>query len=266
RTDEAASELNSVCFPDEGVPFKEGTPHALYSQVLGTLGLNDAAIRHGRLGVEYEPHVPLNHLSLAFALMAAGQWKEGLEEYEHRFAYKIPEFLTRPYRLWRGERVDSLYIECEQGGGDTIMGLRWLPLAAERAEKVTLYIHQHLYALLDMFDIPENVRALPLPQLLPQADAFCPLWSLPVAMEMDEPFVSPTQYIYRDHEWQDPFRVPGGQIDLKTGEQALHIGIAFSGNPTHEQAHHRDCPLEYWLSLLEVPGTKWHSLQVGYDV
>src|SRR5215813_12142319 len=40
RTDEAASELNSVCFPDEGVPFKEGTPHALYSQVLGTLGLN----------------------------------------------------------------------------------------------------------------------------------------------------------------------------------------------------------------------------------
>src|SRR5262249_5104858 len=165
RTWEAARELREVC-----VEIKEGTPHALLSQVLGTIGRvpvnsfstlptpptawRDEAIEHGRLGVEYEPHVPLNHLSLAFALMAAGQWKEGLQEYESRFAYKIPEFLTRPYRLWRGERVDSLYIECEQGGGDTIMGLRWLPLAAARAEKVTLYIHQHLYALLDQYPVP----------------------------------------------------------------------------------------------------------------
>jgi len=41
------------------------------------------------------------------------------------------------------------------------------------------------------------------------------------------------------------------------------VGIAWAGSPTHEQSHHRDCPLAYWLRLAEVPGVELHSLQVG---
>jgi hypothetical protein len=43
----------------------------------------------------------------------------------------------------------------------------------------------------------------------------------------------------------------------------LNIGIAWAGNPTHEQAHHRDCPLVYWLPLTEIPNIRLHALQLG---
>lgn len=43
----------------------------------------------------------------------------------------------------------------------------------------------------------------------------------------------------------------------------MKIGIVWAGSPTHEQAHHRDCPLAYWLRLAEVPGVELHSLQIG---
>lgn len=230
---------------------EEGTPRALLCQVYLTLGESVEAERQGRLGVKFEPNLAINHVSHSFALMRCGMWAEGWSAYEHRFSYKLPEFLTRPMRLWRGERVKHLYIEFEQGSGDSLMAMRWVPLACERAERVTMYVQGPLYALVSVQDWPENLTVLPLPQMTFPADvdAWCPSLSLPVALDRPEPF------------WDGPY------VSVMTGahwpEGRKQVGIVWGGSGEHEQAHHRDCPLAYWLRLAEIPNVDLHSLQVG---
>jgi hypothetical protein len=233
---------------------REGAPHALLSQVLLHVGDVESAITHARRSVELDPQSAVNHVALALALTRGGQWEEGWREYEHRIFYKIPDFTTRPYRWWRGERVEHLYIEAEQGSGDAIFALRWVPMAAALAERVTLFVHQGLYSLVDAaLQIP-NVSVFPLPRPLPQADAWCPMLSLPAAM----PY------------WSEPF-YPGEYIDpgILVGwsghdeKRPRRVAICWGGSSVHEQSRHRDCPLAEFLPLSEVPGVRLHSVQMG---
>lgn len=235
----------------------EARPRALMGQVLLTLGGVSWALRSAKLGAELGPGEAVNRVGYALALFAAGEWEKGWLEYEHRFAYKIPEFLTRPYRLWRGESVGHLYVEAEQGLGDALMALRWVPLAAERAERVTLFVHGALYGLCESAWVgrPGNVAVLPLPRPLPEADAWCPMMSLPAALGLGGP--EPVgAYIRGVREDVVSF----GGVPFSPVKR---VGICWAGNPTHEQARHRDCPLENWLRLAELPGVELHSLQVG---
>lgn len=227
----------------------EGTANALMSQIMLTLGDADEALYRAQKGVELQTNA-LNQMALAFAQAGVGDWRKAWETYESRFAYKIPEFLSRPYRIWRGEDCDHLYLEGEQGGGDGIMALRWVAIAAERVRRITLLIHGPLYSLADSIGLPSNVTVKPLPQAQPEADAWCPLLSLPVALDMPAPWF-PGEY------------VPGLGTQVGVDLRYLHIGIAWAGSPEHEQSHHRDCALPYLLRLTEVPGVKLHSLQVG---
>jgi hypothetical protein len=191
-------------------------------------------------------------VALSFALMSAGEWAEGWAEYEHRFAYKLPEFLSRPWPLWRGERVGHLYLEAEQGLGDTIMALRWVAQAAKFADRVTLYIQREVYALsADAAGLPGNVTAYPLPRVLPgDVEAWSPLMSLPVALGLGGP--------------GDEGQYLGPLFEQRHDRPSrCRVGIAWSGSQTHEQSHNRDCPLAYWLRLTEIPGIEVHSLQVG---
>jgi tetratricopeptide (TPR) repeat protein len=241
-------EAKTVLLRAAGLAPNEGTPLALLAEVYRTLGDGEKALAFAREAVVLEPGVPLNRVGLSFALVGQGEWRAGWQEYEHRFAYKLPEFLTRPYRLWRGERVDHLYVECEQGLGDAIFALRWLGRAAELAERVTLYVHGPLYALVSGWcGKPVNVSAFPLPRPLPEADAWCPIMSLPAALELGGP------------EGEEPYI----EVEGAAAGEGLNVGLCWAGNPTHEQAHHRDAALIYWLRLAEIPGVTLHSLQVG---
>ncbi len=232
----------------------EAAPYALLSQV--ELGLGDvgSAIGSARRSVELAPQSAVNHMALALALMRGGQWEEGWREYEHRIYYKIPDFTTRPYRWWRGEKVDHLYIEAEQGSGDAIFALRWVPYAAALAERVTLFVHQGLYSLVDAaLQIP-NVSVFPLPRPLPQADAWCPMLSLPAAMPYwSEPFY-PGPYIDPD---------PDYQIIRGLHHPLIKVAICWAGSSIHEQSRHRDVPLVEFLPLSEVPGVRLYSVQIG---
>ena len=251
RSEVAVSKLDAAIVASGD---REALPHALLSQVFGTGGENAAAHYHGLRAVELDPTVPVNHVALAFALAGVGDWRRAWQEYEHRFAYKIPEFLTRPYRLWRGEKVGHLYLEAEQGLGDSIMALRWLSQAAERAERVTLFVQRELYPLIaTVRDLPTNLTTYPMPRSLPSdVDAWCPLMSLPAALDLGGP---ENEGVYLPNVSYRALRDEEDEI--------TRVGIVWAGSTAHEQAHHRDCPLIYWMRLAEIPNSELHSLQVG---
>lgn len=256
----------------------DGLPHALLAQVLVTLEREGEALELGRRAVELSPGFDKLHLGYSFALSAVGRWLEAWEQYEHRFEKEIPEFRSRTqfFPLWRGERVDHLFIECEQGLGDTIFGLRWVYEAARRVPEVVLYVQKELWALVrSAAGLPANVSVYPMPRALPRADAWCPMLSLPVALDAAEYFdPGVTPYIRAvsraEAEFVENTQIDWSQASLVAPGQGrdysrfpLRVGLCWSGNPNHELAHWRDVPLAYLLPLAEIAGTEWHSLQVG---
>ena len=86
------------------------------------------------------------HSGLGILLLMRGDFAEGWDEYEWRLRSterKGPRFPEHP---WRGESLAGkhIYVQAEQGFGDTLQFARYIPLLAARAGKVTLRVHQQL--------------------------------------------------------------------------------------------------------------------------
>ena len=101
----------------------------------------------------------------------------------------------RPWqRLWRGESVKELVVWDEQGYGDAIQCLRWLPLAGEHCQRLTLLVRPGLQRLLEGWPslqplLRQNrmtIATLDSGGMAPwqQDRAHCPLMSLPVALDL----------------------------------------------------------------------------------
>ena len=96
-------------------------------------------------------------------------------------------------KLWRGETVDKLLIWDEQGYGDAMQCIRWLPLLLPRCKQLTLLLRPSLISLVKAWlrenNTEHNVSLEKLvddgPRPWERDVAHCPLLSLPVALELD---------------------------------------------------------------------------------
>ena len=102
----------------------------------------------------------------------------------------------RPWQhLWRGEPVDELVIWDEQGFGDALQCLRWLPMAFQRCGHLTLLVRPELQRLAQRWLEPVessqgrkiSIQAFQESTASPWALAqpHCPLMSLPVALGLE---------------------------------------------------------------------------------
>jgi thioredoxin-like negative regulator of GroEL len=222
------------------------------AQVLYAVG--QPSLADAKAAVACDPDSPIAHLQLAFSLMTSGKWVEGFREYEWRFRYKLQEFLSYPYPLWRGERVGTLVLSSEQGLGDSIMMMRYVQAAVTRAEQVIWLCHKEVYGLAKQLAtrLTADLGVLwvtPIPSALPPGDAFCPMMSLPVALGEGPMWDGP--YVTAAQRWSSP------------ADTAFRVGVVWAGSPVHENAQHRDMPLTALLPLAEIPGVEVVSLQVG---
>lgn len=233
---------------------EEGVKGAPEDDWLGLMDLGQALLRLGRVDEAVEvsrralgraPDRADVQLSLAMALWAAGEWEEGFGWYEGRIGYMQRHFLSYPYPRWDGGHVGRLFLQAESGIGDAVMMHRWVGGAAERVDRVVLYVHEALRALMAE-NVPGNVEVWGLPRLMPPADAFCPLLSLPNAVGMAGE--------------------PRGEAYLRSerrvrGEGLLRVGIAWAGDPANVEGQWKTIPLAEWMPLVELPGVEVHSLQ-----
>ena len=223
------------------------------------VGDNDTALalRLSNEAVVGAPDLPLAHMMQAFALFHASRWLEGFHSYEWRFRYKMPHVLNYPYPLWRGEQVDRLFLQSEQGLGDTIQALRWLPATRSLlpTTSITLYVEPPLARWTAQALTGLNIEVIASASTpLPSADAWCPLFSLPVALShQDNQFDPLADAPLAALTWTQP----------KARPSRLRVGIVWAGNPQHDSAHHRDIPLADFLPLAEQSWLELHSLQAG---
>ncbi len=195
--------------------------------------------------------------NLGIIHLLQGNFAAGWAEYEARRRVGIGEGRVLTQRQWKGDPLDDarILLHAEQGFGDTLQFVRYVPLVAARGGKVVLEVQPALRRLLSRTDGAAQVmsRGEPLPEFAWQ----CPLPSLPLAFGTELSTVpARVPYVHPDPALVDKWR---GKLQ----GNGRRIGLVWGGNPEMQRDRLRSVPLDALMPILKVPGTAYYSLQVG---
>jgi tetratricopeptide (TPR) repeat protein len=221
--------------------------------------------RHGEAVTSFENAIAIDrtnadaHSNLALSLLTLGELTRGFTEYEWRWKRTGMSDARRGYRgrLWLGEfplGQRRILLTAEQGLGDSIQFVRYVPLLAGAGAKVVLEVQPELKALLADADGVESCRARGEP--LPAYDFHCPLGSLPLAFKT-EPSTIPVQipYLRADHDRIAKWRP---RIETLPGKRVV---LAWAGHARHPNDRNRSIDLRLLEPLLALDGISFISVQ-----
>jgi Flp pilus assembly protein TadD len=202
-----------------------------------------------------------SRLNRAFAHLAAGDLTEGWEDLEARLTEDryIAQRCRGLARLGHDEEVAGkrILVVAEQGLGDTLQFLRYLPLLQEQGANILLEGPPGLQPLSAAFCAP--VTWVSRTDHLPACDRYVPMMSLPRLFGTTEESVpGNVPYLLCTPEaisrWEERLAPFGNE---------LLVGLAWTGSPTNTNNRVRSIPPRELIPLVSVPGVRFISLQKG---
>ncbi|MBN1819006.1 MAG: tetratricopeptide repeat protein [Sedimentisphaerales bacterium] len=195
------------------------------------------------------------------AYLLSGQLANGWKDYQwrHRAGLDLavyPHSLGKP--CWDGSSFigKTLLVHYEQGYGDSIQFLRYLPMVKARGGRVLLEERPALLALLQGYPhVDQFLAAGSRPPSPDRYDLHISLLDLPQVFHTTLQTI-PNQVPYL---WPDPDKVSLWRSRLPG--DGFRIGIVWAGSPHHGNDANRSCPLNLFLSLSQIPGIRLISLQ-----
>ncbi|MDA0663121.1 MAG: tetratricopeptide repeat protein [Proteobacteria bacterium] len=210
---------------------------------------------------ELQPNAARAYFAPASVLLMNGQYKEGWAAYESRFdmaAYKTNVKNVRD-RLWDGSPLNGrrLLVHVEQGFGDTLMFIRYVPLIRQRAGAGTIYLacEPELFRVLKTLEGVDEVFALG-SEASVTFEVQVPLLSLP------NRFGTTVETIPNKVPYLRPPPDARAGIKRRKGSK-LAVAFVWAGRPTHSDDRFRSCPVNWFAALFDIPGIDFYSIQWG---
>ena len=231
------------------------------------MGNFDKAESAFRAAIQRDPNNATAHTGLGMLQWSRGRYAEGWAEMEWRWQNRTaPEFQRRfPVPQWNAQSKSNgpILLHCEQGFGDAIQFLRYVPRFCQRAApNHILFEHPpELTRLLRQgWDIPAGLTCHSRderPDTLPPCSGHLPLLSIPHALGLHEPVTMTAPYLRPDTtlrlRWRERLAATDG----------FRIGLVSTGNPQQVNNNYRSISAPRLLPLLRVPGARFYRLQVG---
>lgn len=216
------------------------------------LGECDQALASLDHALVLDPGLAEARWNKALVLLLAGRLGEAWDLYEAR--WQAVRGLERPKidrPLWNGGdgAGRTLLIRCEQGFGDAIQFVRYLPLVRERNWRVVLECPPKLERLFRASGLADQVIAFGAGR--PDVDSWLPIMSLPRA------FATELETIPAACPYLTAATAPNG---LSAGD-GIKVGIVWRGSLTNERGRYRSCALSDFAPLRDVPGVTLYSVQ-----
>ena len=232
--------------------------HNNLGNALNACNRHEEAIAIYQRALALQPDLAEAHLNQSFALLAIGDFEHAWKEYEWRWLTReferLPKFKQQPWRGAGDLSGKRILLHNEQGFGDTLQFVRYVPLVAARGARVVLEVQRPLKALAGSVAGVDEVVAEG--EALPGFDYQCPLLSLPLA------FGTTLQSIPGEVPYLHPAPDRVAKWRALLGERTgLRIGLAWSGNRNQKNDHNRSIGLARLLPLLSVPGVRFVGLQ-----
>ncbi len=225
------------------------------------LGAYEAALRAFDQALRLRPDLAPAHMNRAIVRLTLGDFARGLPEYEWRFEVTTPSSTDTPDALmmlprWHGEPIDTRTVRlyAEQGFGDTLQFIRYVPEVAKRAARVILEVQPALMPLVESFAQASRVQLVARGDACPKADLQCALPSLPFALGTTfETIPGGKPYLAAPAAYRRKWRGSLG------GHAKRKIGIAWSGSLQRQE--NRALPLTALDPLFALEGIDWIVLQ-----
>lgn len=209
--------------------------------------------------LRFDPDHPDIQYNAALARLVAGDLAGGWAGYERRFeckGKKGPRVFSVP--RWDGRAAlngKSIFLFAEQGLGDTLHFVRYLPLLLSRGAAVHLEAQPALHPLL-WASFPQLASLTGKGDPVPPTDYQLPLLSLPGAFGTTlESIPAPACYLRvpedRARRWQDRL----GQAPRP------RVGLVWSGAAGHQNDRNRSIPFAEFARALPPESMRYFSLQ-----
>ncbi|HEV3104757.1 MAG TPA: tetratricopeptide repeat protein [Trinickia sp.] len=234
------------------------------------LNAHEAALRAFDQALRLRPDLASAQLNRAMTLLTLGDFRRGLPAYESRLEiassarYASVDGADKVNGLaaaallprWQGEPIGdrTLLIVAEQGFGDTLQFLRFVPLACERAARVALVVQRELAPLVTPLAQTWRVTLVEPDSAHPTAHLQCPLLSLPLALGTTlDTLPGPRRYLdvpaLHRRRWRGSL---GGHAKRK-------VGLAWSGRIQTQE--NRAMPLAALTPFFALENIDWIVLQ-----
>ncbi|MCK6450969.1 MAG: tetratricopeptide repeat protein [Alphaproteobacteria bacterium] len=208
-----------------------------------------------------DPESAEAHTAHAMALLRQGDFARGWGEYDWRWRTRAARAQSRRFDRpeWSGEDISgrTILLHAEQGLGDTIQFLRYVPMVAAGGTRVVLEVPAPLRRLCAR--LPGQDRVVAAGEKLPPHDVQCPLLSLPRVFGTRLESIPATPYIQAEPEATRAWK---RRLATRPG---FRVGLAWAGNPAFPDDRRRSIAPALLAPLLGVGGIAFHSLQVGAD-
>ena len=236
--------------------------HNNMGNVLMDLDRFDAAAACYTKAISLKPDDPGAHKNLGIINLLLGNFDIGWPEYSWRRLEDDPVFKVRAYSqpLWDGEDLTgkTIFLYPEQGLGDTIQFVRYLPMVRERGGHVVFDVPLPMVRLFEDLDgvnvmVKSGVS-------IPPFDYHAPLLEMPRQFGTTlDTFPQAAAYLSADKELVETWAERLGS------KQGYRVGLVWAGNPSHFNDLNRSIDPELFRPLIEVPGVSAFSLLVGRD-
>jgi ADP-heptose:LPS heptosyltransferase len=198
------------------------------------------------------------HWNLAHALLHLGNLREGWKEFEWRWEradfQKMRSLRQAPW--WSGEPLPgrTILLWAEQGFGDVVHFLRFVPVVAAHGMRVILECPAPLHRLASTV---RGVAGVIAPGTdVPHHDVQLALMSVPAVLghvtvpEFTGPYLSVDDSARM--RWEARFAGSGN---------ALRVGVVWAGSSTNPAGRYRSIPIDQLAGLAGVSGVQFVSLQ-----
>jgi tetratricopeptide (TPR) repeat protein len=222
----------------------------------------DEALASYDRAIAANPGYANGYWNRALNRLLLGRYKHGWADYEWRweatdFPSKRPNI---PVPIWQSEDLAGhhLLIFSEQGLGDIIQFVRYLPLLSQKQGKMIFLVDHKLVRLLrasfseiDFVSTVDSVQGVALQ---------VPLMSLPHRFNTEVSSIpNKLPYLRAEAELEACWRA-------RIGERGFKVGIAWQGRPGVKADEGRSISLEQFVPLSRVPGVRLISLQKHFGI
>jgi len=239
-------------------------------------GKQEDAMTHFQEALRSQPDLPEAHYDRSILLLLRGDFGQGWAEYEWRWRQPRVAVRSFPQPLWDGSPLNdrTILVHAEQGLGDTMQFIRYVPLVKQRGGKVIVECHPPLLRLLASAAGVDQLVARG--SALPEFDVQAPLLSLPrifqtslVTIPKAVPYLqADAELVQRWKSRKSEVRSPKSEemhltSDFRLPTSDFLVGIAWQGNTIYPADRQRSIPLAHFSRLAQVPGVQLISLQKG---
>ena len=199
----------------------------------------------------------------SLTLLVGGDFARGWAEYECRFRHKRVSAHASQKPLWDGAPLAgrTILIHAEQGLGDTLHFVRFLPLVRAGGGRVLFECPPALHPLIAGCDGIDTLLAPPArgEDHAEPYDLQVPLLSLPGLFgTVAETIPGPCPYVTAPADRSAAWKARIGEICASLGAAGagLKVGLVWGGNPGHTNDHNRSCALAEFAPLAAIPASR----------